>query len=86
MWRPVRSLIDWVRAGYPDEAPRTGYSPLLALMGPISLTRSQLDRIVCELDARPADPVDVQVAIAKVTGRLPSQAQTRAVMHALRTT
>jgi hypothetical protein len=52
-------------------------------MGPMSLTRSQLDRIVGELDARPADPVDVQVAIAKVTGRLPSEAQTRAVIHAL---
>jgi hypothetical protein len=55
-------------------------------MGPISLTRSQLDRIVRELDAPPADPVDVQVAIARVTGRLPSEAQTRAVIHALRTT
>jgi hypothetical protein len=86
VWRLIRSLIDWVRAGYPDEAPRTGYSALLALMGPISLTQSQLDRIVRELDARPADPVDVQVAIAKVTGRLPSEAQTRTVIHALRAT
>jgi uncharacterized protein DUF3349 len=86
VWRPVQSVIEWVRAGYPDEAPRTGYSPLLALMGPISMTRSQLDRIVRELDARRADPIDVQVAIAKITGRLPSEAQTRAVMHALRAT
>jgi hypothetical protein len=32
-----RSIIDWFRAGYPDEAPSTGYSPLLALNGPIGL-------------------------------------------------
>jgi hypothetical protein len=55
-------------------------------LGPISLTRSEIDRIVRELDARPADPIDVQVAIAKVTGRLPSEAQTRAVIEALRAT
>jgi hypothetical protein len=32
-----RSIIDWFRVGYPDEAPSTGYSPLLALNGPIGL-------------------------------------------------
>jgi hypothetical protein len=36
-----RSIIDWFRAGYPDEAPSTGYSPLLALNGPVGLSRRQ---------------------------------------------
>ena len=27
------SIINWLRAGYPDDAPHIGYSPLLALNG-----------------------------------------------------
>ena len=38
----VTSVVDWLRAGYPEEAPTTGYSPLLALNGPISLTGPRL--------------------------------------------
>ena len=44
----IRSIIDWLRAGYPDEAPRTGYSPLLALNGPIALSARQTEQIVAE--------------------------------------
>ena len=29
----VRKYVDYVRTGYPAEAPAVGYSPLLALMG-----------------------------------------------------
>ena len=83
MQRSLRSVIEWFRVGYPDEAPRTGYSPLLALMGPTSLTRRQIDHVVRELDTLRADNVDVEVAITKITGRLPSEAQTRAVIRAL---
>lgn len=80
---PVRSIIDWLRAGYPDEAPRTGYSPLLALNGPIALSARQTEQIVAELGEGPADSVDIGVAIAKATKRLPTQAQTCAVTRAL---
>ena len=78
-----RSVIDWLRAGYPDEAPPTGYSPLLALTGPMSLTPRQTRHIVDELDGTPADTTDIEVAITKVTDRLPTQTQTRAVASAL---
>jgi hypothetical protein len=36
-----RSIIDWLRAGYPDEAPSTGYSPLPALNAPVGLSRQR---------------------------------------------
>lgn len=31
--RLLRKYVDYVRTGYPPEAPAVGYSPLLALMG-----------------------------------------------------
>ena len=78
-----RSVIGWLRAGYPDEAPPTGYSPLLALFGPMSLTPRQTQHIVEALDGAPADTIDIEVAITKATDRLPTQAQIRAVAMAL---
>jgi hypothetical protein len=77
------SIIEWLRTGYPDEAPRTGYSPLLALNGPIALSARQTAQIVAELDEGPTDPIDIGVTITKATNRLPTQAQTRTVARAL---
>ena len=78
-----RSIIDWLRAGYPDEGPRTGHSPLLALTGPIALSPRQTDQIVNELGAGPTDSVDIKVAITKTTDRLPTETQIRKVARAL---
>ncbi|MGO9031905.1 DUF3349 domain-containing protein [Mycobacterium sp.] len=79
----LRSVIGWLRSGYPDEAPPTGYSPLIALFGPMALTPRQIQHIVDELDGAPADTTDIKVAITKATDRLPTQAQIRTVAHAL---
>jgi hypothetical protein len=76
-------VIDWFRAGYPDEAPPTGYSPLLALHGPMALTPRQTRHIVDELHSAPADTTDIKVAITKATDRLPTPTQIRAVTTAL---
>jgi hypothetical protein len=81
---PFRSIVDWLRAGYSDEAPRTGYSPLLALNGPIALTARQTEQIVDELGEAAIDSIDIGVAITKATKRLPTPAQARAVGRALR--
>ena len=81
-----RSVIGWVRSGYPDEAPPTGYSPLLALNGPMSLTARLTQHIVAELDGVPADTTDIEVAITKATDRLPTHTQIRAVAMALHPT
>jgi hypothetical protein len=84
--RMFASVIEWLRAGYPDEAPRTGYSPLLALNGPLSLTARQTDQIVDGLREALPDQVDIGVAITKVTNRPPTETQTRTVAHALNPT
>lgn len=80
---PVRSIIDWLRGGYPDEAPRTGYSPLLALNGPIALSARQTEQIVAALGEEPTDSIDIGVTITRVTNRLPTHSQACAVTRAL---
>jgi hypothetical protein len=79
----ARLLIDWLRAGYPDDAPRTGHSPLLALNGPLALSARQTAQIVGELGDGPTDSIDIGVAITKATNRLPTQTQIRTVTHVL---
>jgi Protein of unknown function (DUF3349) len=76
-------VIDWLRAGYPDDAPAHGYSPLIALCGPVSLSQSQTRQVVAQLGGRPANSVEIGVAITKATGRLPTEAQVRKVSRAL---
>jgi Protein of unknown function (DUF3349) len=75
----VTSIVDWLRAGYPEEAPTTGYSPLLALNGPISLTDRQTELVLRELCDGPASTIQVDVAITKVTNRLPTPNQRQAI-------
>lgn len=81
--RMFGSIIEWLRTGYPDEAPQTGYSPLLALNGPTALSARQTAQIVAELGEAPIDSIDIGVTITKATNHLPTQAQTRTVTRAL---
>jgi hypothetical protein len=74
-----RSAIDWLRAGYADEAPRRGHSPLIALNGPKALSNKQTREIADGLPPR-ADRIDVEVAITETTDRLPTPAEVRAVL------
>ena len=79
----MRSIVDWLRAGYPDEAPTHGYSPLMALCGPVALSQSQTDQVVAEVGFRPADPLAIDVAITKATNRLPTPLQIAKIVRAL---
>lgn len=79
----AESIIEWLRAGYPDDAPGQGYSPLLALNGPAALTSRQAAQIVAEVGDGPADRIDIGIAITKATNQLPTQAQTHAITRAL---
>ena len=81
-----RSIIAWVRASYPEDAPRTGYSPLIALYGPMSLSRKQTEQVIDQLRGHPADTVSINVAITKVTGQLPHRTQTRQIARVLHKT
>jgi hypothetical protein len=82
---PVRSVLEWLRSGYPDDAPRTGYSPLLALNGPIGLTVRQTEHVGNELHRRPTDVTDIAVAITTATHRLPTPSQVDAILAVLAT-
>ena len=78
------ACIRWLRAGYPPDAPATGYSPIVALCGRASLTQRQVQRILTELDnplGKPPTDVDIKIAITKVSHNLPSQAD----LHRVRT-
>jgi hypothetical protein len=81
--RTFRSIVSWLRSGYPDEAPTTGYSPLLALNGPMTLSAKQTQHVVDELAGTVNDIIDVGVAITKITGLLPTPSQIRAIAQAL---
>jgi uncharacterized protein DUF3349 len=79
----LTSVVGWLRACYPEEAPHTGYSPLLALNGPRALTPREVETVVGELDGGPPNATDIELAITKVTDRLPNHAQVRAVTRVL---
>lgn len=79
----LTAAVDWLRGGYCDEAPCTGYSPLLALNGPPTLTSAQIDRIVRDLKYQPVNTTTIGIAITKTTNHLPTPTQTSAVLKAL---
>lgn len=79
----VTAVLHWLRSGYPDDAPRYGHSPLLALMDQ-RLSPQQLGEIVIALGGdRAIEAVDIQVAITAVAGRMPSPADLSAVCSAI---
>lgn len=79
----LAAAIGWLRAGYPDDAPRLGYSPLLALNGPVALTPRQAERVATGLIGGAGETIDIAVAITMATDRLPTQPQIRAITYAL---
>lgn len=79
----MRAIVDWLRAGYPDEAPTRGYSPLMALYGPIALSQSQTDQVIDEVSVAPADHLAIDVAITKATNRLPTPLQIAKIVRTL---
>ncbi|MGU3293287.1 DUF3349 domain-containing protein [Williamsia sp. M5A3_1d] len=76
----MRSIMNWLRAGYPHGVPQQDYVPLMALLRR-QLTDDEVheiaDLLVAEVDSDPAhepiSPVDVGVLITKVTDEMPSQ-------------
>jgi hypothetical protein len=70
--RSLTSIVDWLRAGYPEGIPPTDYFPVLAL-----LTR-RLSNDEVKLVAREVmqqgdfDETDIGVLITQITDQLPS--------------
>ena len=63
----LSSIIDWLRAGYPEGVPDVDYIPLFALLGS-QLTDTEVSEIADEL-ANQSDP-DSAAAIRKAIGNV----------------
>lgn len=67
-------LVNFLRTGYPETAPPTGYLPVLALL-PRRLSDDEVQEIADDLTAHgdmPLDPINIGVAITRITGELPT--------------
>jgi hypothetical protein len=68
----LSSIVNWLRAGYPDGIPPTDYFPLLALLSH-RLSNDEVKVVARELLQRDGfDEIDILVAIMQVTDQLPS--------------
>jgi Protein of unknown function (DUF3349) len=81
----VARMVAFVRAGYPQGVPETDYVPLLALLRR-RLSDDEVAAVATQLAARGEmniDAADIGVAITRITGELPSQADLDRVQHRL---
>ncbi|HEX3387757.1 MAG TPA: DUF3349 domain-containing protein [Streptosporangiaceae bacterium] len=66
----LSSIIDWLRAGYPEGVPDVDYIPLFALLGS-QLTDAEVSEIADEL-AKESDP-ESAAAISKAIGSVTNE-------------
>ncbi len=72
MNRFLTSIIDWLRAGYPEGIPPTDYFPVLALLSR-RLSSDEVKAVAREVSRRDGfDDVDIGVLITQITDELPS--------------
>jgi hypothetical protein len=70
--RFLTSVVNWLRAGYPEGIPPTDYFPVLALLSR-RLSNDEVKVVARELLRRDGfDEIDILVAITRVTDHLPS--------------
>jgi Protein of unknown function (DUF3349) len=64
----LKSIIDWLRAGYPEGVPDVDYIPLFALLGS-QLTDTEVNEIAEELasESDPDSAATIRKAIGDVT-------------------
>ena len=73
----LRSLLDWLRAGYPERVPGGERVPLLALLTVAPLSDEQIRHVVGHLTApgssvptqRSIDEAEIQMSIKTITGQ-----------------
>jgi hypothetical protein len=77
------SILDWLRAGYPDGIPESDYVPLMIVLSrrlsvdevrmvTAELTRSGALPAAAVPDPVPIDNVDIGTVITKITNELPA--------------
>jgi hypothetical protein len=70
--RFLTSIVNWLRAGYPEGIPPTDYFPVLALLSR-RLSSDEVKTVAGELMQRgDFDDVDIGVLITQFTDQLPS--------------
>jgi hypothetical protein len=70
--RFLTSIIEWLRAGYPEGIPPTDYFPVLALLTR-RLSTDEVKAVAHEVMHRNGfDDVDIGVLITQITDQLPS--------------
>ena len=83
MNRFLTSIVDWLRAGYPEGIPPTDYFPVLALLSR-RLSTDEVKAVAHELTHRDGfDDVDIGVMIIQLTDQLPSPADVERVRERL---
>ena len=69
----LRTIIGWLRAGYPEGVPEVDYIPLFALLGS-QLTDGEVKAVADELasESKPESAEAIQRAISAVTDHRPT--------------
>jgi hypothetical protein len=69
--RFLTTIVDWLRAGYPEGIPPTDYFPVLALLTR-RLSNDEVKAVAHELMQQDnADDIDIGVLITQMTDELP---------------
>jgi hypothetical protein len=69
----LASIIEWLRAGYPEGVPEQDYVPLLALLKR-QLSDDEVDQVadtLIEEGDLPVSKTDIAVLITKITNEMP---------------
>ena len=83
MNRFLTSVVNWLRAGYPEGIPPTDYFPVLALLSR-RMSNDEVKEVARELMTRgDFDQVDIGVLITQMTDQLPSPADVERVRERL---
>ena len=83
MNRFLTSVIEWLRAGYPEGIPPTDYFPVLALLTP-RLSNDEVKVVAREMMQNDGiDDVDIGVLITQITDELPSTGDVERVRERL---
>jgi hypothetical protein len=81
--RFLTSVVNWLRAGYPEGIPPTDYFPVLALLSR-RMSNDEVKEVARELMTRgDFDHVDIGVLITQLTDELPSPADVERVRERL---
>ncbi|WP_328388905.1 DUF3349 domain-containing protein [Nocardia sp. NBC_00416] len=78
----LRSIVEWLRRGYPEGVPESDYIPLVALLRR-RLTDQEVRHIAAEVlnsPIRSVSPTDIEVMILGITDEMPSEVDLRRVL------